>query len=99
MFRFLVLATLVSASTATAQVANNIASAGYSQSYATPVAPGQVISLFVKGLNVSNAVASTDPWPTTLGGVRVVVAPNPQSLAYPTAIRTDLRSELVSSGL
>ena len=75
-----------SASTATAQVANNVASAGYSQSYATPVAPGQVISLFVKGLNVPNATASADPWPTTLGGVRVVVAPNPQNLAYPTAL-------------
>jgi uncharacterized protein (TIGR03437 family) len=86
MFRFLVLAIVVSASTATAQVANNVVSAGYSQSFVTMVAPGQVISLFVKGLNVPNAAASTDPWPTTLGGVRVVVAPNPNNLAYPTAL-------------
>ena len=86
MFRFLVLATLVSASTGSAQVANYVASAGYSQSFGTPVAAGQVISFFVAGLNVPNAVASTDPWPTTLGGVRVVVAPNRQNLAYPTAL-------------
>jgi len=86
MFRFLVLAIVVSASTATAQIASLVASAGYSQSFGTPVAPGQVISLFVKGLNVSNAVASTDPWPTTLAGVSVVVAPDPQNSAYPTAL-------------
>ena len=39
MFRFLVLATVVSASTASAQVANYVAFAGYSHSGVTPVAP------------------------------------------------------------
>ena len=85
MFRLLVMAAAVSASTATAQIANYVASAGYTFSSVTPVAPGQVISLFVDGLNVPNAAASAVPWPTALGGVSVVV-PNPPNSGYPTAL-------------
>jgi uncharacterized protein (TIGR03437 family) len=83
-FRLLLLVA-VSASTGFAQAANSIASAGYSFSGATPVAPGQVISLFVPSLNVPNARATKTPWPTSLSGVSVVV-PNPPNPAYPTAL-------------
>ncbi len=87
MFRilcFLVMAA-VSAPAASAQNTNYIASAGYSYSNVTVVAPGQIISLFVQGLNVPDAVASKIPWPTSLSGVSVIV-PNPPTSVYPMAL-------------
>ncbi len=84
MFRLLFLATALVASTAFAQ-APNYPSAGYSFSNGTLVAPGQVISLFVWGLNVPNATATAVPWPTSLSGVKVVVR-NPPNSGYPTAL-------------
>ncbi len=85
MSRLLILSTAVFASTACAQIVNYVASAGYSFPDSTPVSPGQVISLFVHGLNVPNAAADTAPWPTILSGVSVVV-PNPPTASYPTAL-------------
>jgi uncharacterized protein (TIGR03437 family) len=85
MLRLLILVTAASASAASAQITNYITSAGYSFPDTTPVAPGQVISFFVGGLNVPNAVASTVPWPTKLSGVSVVV-PNPPNPGYPTTL-------------
>jgi uncharacterized protein (TIGR03437 family) len=84
-FRILVLAAAVSALTASAQIANHVGSAGYSFSNGMQVAPGQVISLFVQGLDVPNAVAPAIPWPTSLGGVSVIV-PNPPNASYPKAL-------------
>jgi hypothetical protein len=49
------------------------------------VAPGQVVTLFVRGLNVPNAVADTVPLPRTLAGVTVVVK-NPPTPNYPTTL-------------
>ena len=49
-----------------------IAEAGYSFPVPLPVAPGQLITLFVQGVNTQLSApvrASTTPWPTTLAGV------------------------------
>jgi uncharacterized protein (TIGR03437 family) len=51
-----------------------IGGAGYSFPVPLPVAPGQVITLFVQGINTQLTApvrATTSPWPTTLAGVRV----------------------------
>ena len=85
MFRILVLAAAATASTASGQIANYVGSAGYSFSNGLQVAPGQVISFFVQGLNVPDAVASDVPWPTKLSGVSVTV-PNPPNANYPKAL-------------
>lgn len=66
------------------QPTNYIAAAGYSLP-GTGVAPGQVVTLFVRGLNVPNAVANTVPLPRTLSGVTVVVT-NPPTPNYPTTL-------------
>jgi hypothetical protein len=71
---------------ASAQNTNYIASAGYAfPNSVMQVGAGQVISIFVRWLNVPNATATKVPWPTTLSGVRVVV-PNPPNPGYPTAL-------------
>ena len=47
---------------------------GYSFPIPLPVAPGQVITLFVQGVNTQLTApvrATTTPWPTTLAGVKV----------------------------
>jgi uncharacterized protein (TIGR03437 family) len=62
-----------------------VASAGYAFPNPTAVARGQVITLFVRGVQVPNATAGGSPWPTMLGGVTVAVA-NPPTPAYPTAL-------------
>jgi uncharacterized protein (TIGR03437 family) len=85
MFRLIVLVTAASVSTASGQIANYVGSAGYSFSNGMQVAPGQVISLFVQGLSVPDAVASKVPWPTTLSGVSVTV-PSPPNASYPTVL-------------
>jgi hypothetical protein len=88
MFRILCLLLMVaavSAVAASAQTSTYVASAGYSYSNVTEVASGQVISLFVQGLNVPDAVATDVPWPTSFGGVSVIV-PNPPTSVYPTAL-------------
>src|ERR1043166_4649395 len=56
-----------------AQVQNRIVSAGYEIPTYPSVAPGQVITLFVRGLNVPDAFASGTPLPTTLSGITVRV--------------------------
>ena len=67
------------------QATNYVASATYDFPGGTLVAPGQVITLFVRGLNVPNAVAKSIPLPNSLSGVSVVVtnAPTP---GYPTSL-------------
>jgi uncharacterized protein (TIGR03437 family) len=62
-----------------------VVSAGYAFPDPTPVARGQVITLFVRGLQVPNASAAGSPWPTMLGGVTVAVA-NPPTPGYPTML-------------
>lgn len=56
-----------------AQSTIQVAATGYSFPSANPVAPGQVITLFVHGLNAMDAVANTAPLPTMLSGVSVRV--------------------------
>lgn len=61
------------------------APAGYNFPVPTQVAPGQIITLFARGLLVPNATASGNPWPAMLGGVTVVVE-NPPTPNYPLTI-------------
>jgi len=70
---------------ASAQSANYITTSGYKFPSTSLVAPGQVITLFVRGLTVPNAIASTFPLPTTLGGVSVIVK-DPPTPSYPLAL-------------
>ncbi len=68
-----------------AQTQNQIAGSGY----AIPVpvgaaAPGQVLTLFVSGLNVPDATASGTPLPRTLSGIAINV--NTQIPNYPTSL-------------
>jgi len=53
------------------QPGNQIFSAGYGLPLLAPVAPGQVVTLFIRGLKAGPASASTLPLPTTLAGVSV----------------------------
>ena len=53
------------------QTGNEIVSVGYGVPLPTPVAPGQLVTLFVRGLNGGPAMASTLPLPTMLAGVSV----------------------------
>ncbi len=53
--------------------AQQIVSIGYSPPAMPSVAPGQVVTLFVNGLNVPDATAVGLPLPRTLGGVTVKV--------------------------
>jgi hypothetical protein len=70
--RFLVIvAALIAVSFAHAQ--NEVVSAGYVSPIYPTVASGQVTTLFVRGLNVSDAAATGIPLPTTLSGVVVKV--------------------------
>ncbi|HKW98370.1 MAG TPA: hypothetical protein VJN43_11610 [Bryobacteraceae bacterium] len=55
------------------QAQNRIVSAGYTIPEPPAFSAGQVVTLFVRGLNVSDAVANTLPLPTTLSGVTVRV--------------------------
>lgn len=52
---------------------NRIVSAGYAIPEPPAFSAGQVVTLFVRGLNVSDAVATSLPLPTTLSGVTVRV--------------------------
>ena len=63
----------------------SLASAGHTFPNPPTVAQGQVITLFVQGLEVPNASASVVPWPTTLGGVTVAVV-NPPTPNYPATL-------------
>src|SRR5712692_1844202 len=53
------------------QPGNQIFSASYGLPTLGPVAPGQVVTLFIRGLKAGPASASTLPLPTTLAGVSV----------------------------
>ena len=68
-----------------AQTDSTSAPAGYNFPAATQVAPGQVVTLFARGLQVPNATASGSPWPTNLSGVTVAVE-NPPTSNYPPTI-------------
>jgi|SRR5579864_5987933 len=57
-----------------AQALNEIVAAGYQQFYPSAVAPGQVLTLSVRGLNVPDADAAALPLPTTLSSVTVRIA-------------------------
>jgi uncharacterized protein (TIGR03437 family) len=59
-----------------AQTKPEIFSAGYDCPQTPVVSMGQVITLFVRGLSVPDAVAKGAPLPTTLGGVTVRVSTN-----------------------
>jgi len=58
-----------------AQLPNQIIAAGYAHTIPAPqvVAPGQVITLFVRGISVPDAAATGLPLPTSLSGVSVGV--------------------------
>ena len=56
-----------------AQTQTQIVSAGYDLPTIPSFTPGQVITLFVRGLNVPDAFAAGTPLPTTLSGVTVKV--------------------------
>jgi uncharacterized protein (TIGR03437 family) len=57
-----------------AQTLRNIDGVGYQVTNATPFSPGQVITLFIRGLCLSGAVtASGTPLPPTLNGISVTV--------------------------
>lgn len=85
MLRIVILSGWLFCTFAAAQSTNNIISTGYAFPGDTSVAAGQVITLFVRGLNVPNAFAAAAPLPTTLGGISVVVN-NPPTPGYPTAL-------------
>ena len=68
-----------------AQTGSTPAPVGYNFPVPTQVAPGQVITLFARGLQVPNATAGGNPWPAMLGGVTVVVE-NPPTPDYPLTI-------------
>lgn len=57
-----------------AQAQTQIVSAGYDLPTIPSFTPGQVITLFVSGLNVPDAFAPGTPLPTTLSGVTVKVS-------------------------
>lgn len=68
------------------QSMNYVATDGYSlRTLGQVAAPGQAVTLFVRGLDVPNAVANTVPLPRTLSGVTVVVT-NPPTPNYPTTL-------------
>src|SRR2546426_6984953 len=53
------------------QPGSQIFSASYGLPLLAPVAPGQVVTLFIRGLKAGPASASALPLPTTLAGVSV----------------------------
>ena len=62
----LVIAALATSPSLLAQLPNQVITAGYTDSIPAPlvVAPGQVITLFVRGISVPDAVATQVPLPT-----------------------------------
>jgi hypothetical protein len=84
MLRSVFLAGALSAIVA-AQSSNYVAAAGYAFPEPVSLAPGGVITLFARGLNVPDAVATSDPLPTVLNGVSVIVKNSP-AVGYPTAL-------------
>jgi len=70
----IVLTHLLTALGLMAQSGNQVVAAGYSIPEATPVSPGGVITLFVRGFKAADGWASTLPLPTTLNGVSVRVS-------------------------
>jgi uncharacterized protein (TIGR03437 family) len=75
----------LAASIPLAQAQNEIVSAGYDVPSYQSVAPGQVLTLFVRGLKVADAFANGTPLPTTLGGI--VVDVNSSIQGYPTRLK------------
>ena len=71
----LVIAALATSPGLLAQLPNQVITAGYTDSIPAPlvVAPGQVITLFVRGISVPDAVATQVPLPTSLSGVSIAV--------------------------
>lgn len=63
--------------------AQEIVSTGYSFPTYPTVAPGQVITVFVRGLNLPDAAASGLPLPRSLGGVTVRVRNTSNNPDYP----------------
>jgi hypothetical protein len=68
-----------------AQAPNQIAAAGYQFPAPAQVAFGQLITLFVRGLNIPDAASNTLPLPTTVSGISVRVK-NPPQQAYPNLL-------------
>src|ERR1017187_5654840 len=82
--QIILLGALVSTA-ALGQTVSNVASAGYRFPDPPPVAPGQIITLFVRGIAVPNGVAQSVPLPQTLSGVTVVVENQPAA-GFPTTL-------------
>lgn len=83
---------------ACAQTGPEIANAGYAWPASIPVTPGQIITLFVKGLNASPRNASALPLPTNLNGVSVSV--KEQYSNYPRLLPIfEIRKGLCGGGL
>jgi len=68
-----------------AQSATYVASAGYEFPGPIPVAPGQVISLFVRGVYAPTAKAGPGALPTTLSGITVEVL-HPPAPGFPKSL-------------
>jgi hypothetical protein len=85
MFRFAFMVVIVFPLLGLSQSGSYVASAGYNFAAPTAVAPGQAVTLFVRGLSVPDAVANTVPLPRTLSGVTVVVI-TPPTPTYPTTL-------------
>jgi len=62
-----------------------VASAGYAFPELVPVSPGQVISLFLRGVYAPTAKAGPGPLPTTLSGIAVEVLHTPAP-GFPTSL-------------
>jgi hypothetical protein len=76
---------VVSAMVLSAQSGIYVASAGYAFPELVPVAPGQVISLFLRGVYAPTAKAGPGPLPTTLSGIAVEVLHTPAP-GFPTSL-------------
>jgi uncharacterized protein (TIGR03437 family) len=79
---FLVVAAL--AGSLPAQTLNEVVAVGYQQYVPSVVVPGQVVTLFVRSLNVPDADAGVLPLPTSLSGVKVRISIPGTPAGYPT---------------
>ncbi|MGH8247207.1 MAG: hypothetical protein ACREUU_12350 [Gammaproteobacteria bacterium] len=59
--------------TVSGQVRNEVAAVGFVTPRATLIAPGELVTLYVRGLAAGPAVASALPLPTNLAGVSVLI--------------------------
>jgi len=67
-----------------AQTLNEVVTTGYQQYVPSVIVPGQVVTLFVRRLNVPNADTGVLPLPTRLSGVSVRISIPGAPAGYPT---------------